>query len=196
MNKPITVRPADAEEFKTIYGWMEKQFHAGELKYFSSLQQFRAQKRYEVYGLWSGENMIAYALFAFTQDKRFALLDYYAVLPQYQSQGWGGRFLNMLCKQLPCEAIILEVEDPKYAPNAAEEAHFARRIRFYERNSCRHSAVSLNLWGFDYIIMTIPIDSEPNADEIHSALENVYHLFFTSEECTAHVHFREDAICE
>mgnify|MGYP002736751433 FL=1 len=85
MNEPITLRVSSAEEMRMIYAWMEKQFHAGELKYLSTLERLRAQNRYEVYGLWSGSALIAYALFAFTEDGRFALLDYYAVLPEYQS---------------------------------------------------------------------------------------------------------------
>ena len=194
MNEPATLRAASAEEFKTIYEWMEKQFNAGELKYLSTMEALRAQNRYEVYGLWASETLIAYALFAFTEDGRFALLDYYAVLPEYQSSGWGGRFLSMLREELDCEAIILEVEDPKYAPDAAEKAHFSRRIRFYERNQCQHSPVNLNLWGYDYTIMTLPIAREPEPAEIHTALEDAYHLFFPPEDYAQNVRFREDEI--
>lgn len=192
MNEPIMLRAASAEEMRTIYAWMEKQFHEGELKYLSTLERLRAQNRYEVYGLWSGSALIAYALFAFTEDGRFALLDYYAVLPEYQSSGWGGRFLGMLRRELPVEAVILEVEDPKYAPDAAEEAHFSRRIRFYERNECLHTPVTLNLWGYDYTIMTLPIAHTPDSSEVHAALEDAYHLFFPPEDYAQNVLFRED----
>ena len=194
MNEPANFRAASAEEFKTIYEWMEKQFHAGELKYLSTMEALRAQDRYEVYGLWANETLIAYALLAFTEDGRFALLDYYAVLPEYQSSGWGGRFLSMLREELDCEAIILEVEDPKYAPDAAEEAHFSRRIRFYERNRCLHSPVKLNLRGYDYTIMTLPITREPKPAEIYAALEDAYNLFFPPEDYAQNVRFREDEI--
>lgn len=192
MNEPITLRIANAEEMRTIYAWVEKQFHAGELKYLSTLERLRAQNRYEVYGLWSGSALIAYALFAFTEDGRFALLDYYAVLPEYQSSGWGGRFLGMLRRELPVEAVILEVEDPKYASDAAEEAHFIRRIRFYERNDCLHTPVNLKLWGYDYTIMTLPIAHTPASSEVHAALEDAYHLFFPPEDYAQNVLFRED----
>ena len=190
MNEPITLRVASAEEMRMIYAWMEKQFHAGELKRLSTLERLRAQNRYEVYGLWSGSALIAYALFAFTEDGRFALLDYYAVLPEYQSSGWGGRFLGMLRRELPVEAVIFEVEDPKYAPDAAEEAHFSRRIRFYERNDCLHTPVTLNLWGYDYTIMTLPIAHTPDSSEVHAALEDSYHLFFPPEDYAKNVRFR------
>ncbi len=56
MNELANLRAASAEEFKTIYEWMEKQFHAGELKYLSTLEALRAQDRYKVYGLWANEN--------------------------------------------------------------------------------------------------------------------------------------------
>lgn len=193
MNEPITMRAASAAEFKSIYSWMETQFHAGELKTLSTLEKLRAQGRYEVYGLWSGETLIAYALLALASDGRFALLDYYAVLPEYQSSGWGGKFLAALRRELNCEAILLEVEDPQYAPDAMEEAHFSRRIRFYERNHCLHTPVNLTLWGYDYTIMTLPIAREPNPLEVRSALEEAYHLFFSEEDCARQVRFRDNA---
>ena len=192
MKETLTIRTASRDEFQEIYAWMEKQFHAGELKYLTTMEHLREQNRYEVYGLWSGETLLAYALFAFTSDMRYALLDYYAVLPQYQDCGWGGKFLNLLSQELSCQAILLEVEDPKYAPNAAEKAHFERRIQFYERNHCLHTPVNLNLWGFDYVIMTLPIAAQPPAIEIHTALEEIYRLFFPPEEYVPNVHFRAD----
>ncbi len=192
MDESVKVRAVCAEEFQSIYAWMEKQFHAGELKYPSEIESMRANGRYEIYGLWKEDALIAYALFAFTRDRRFALLDYYAVLPEHQSEGWGGNFLKTLQKEVPCEAILLEVEDPRYAPDASEEAHFKRRIHFYERNNCLHTPVNLNLWGFDYIIMALPIQSMPQPREIHAALEEIYHLFFPTEEYISNVHFRRD----
>ena len=192
MQTETTLRKASAEEFRTIFEWMKRQFHEGELKPLAQLERMRADGRYEVYGLWSGSALIAYALFAFTEDGRFALLDYYAVLPEYQSSGWGGRFLGMLRRELPVEAVILEVEDPKYAPDAAAEAHFSRRIRFYERNECLHTPVNLKLWGYDYTIMTLPIAHTPDSSEVHAALEDAYHLFFPPEDYAQNVLFRED----
>ena len=131
MQTETTLRKASAEEFRTIFEWMKRQFHEGELKPLKQLERMRADGRYEVYGLWRGTELLAYALLACTADRKLWMLDYYAVLPEHQDAGWGGRFLGMLRRELPVEAVILEVEDPKYAPDAADEAHFSRRIRFF-----------------------------------------------------------------
>ena len=167
---------------------MEEQFHAGELKPLAQLERLMAQGRYAARGLWDGDALIAYALFGIAGDGRTMLLDYFAVLPQYQDAGWGSRFLSALRAE-GGGAILLEVEDPRRAPDAAEAETCRRRIRFYERNGCRHTPVELNLFGFDYVIMALE-RGEPIADaDVRRALEDVYRDFFSPAARRAHVRF-------
>lgn len=192
MQTETTLRRASAEEFRTIFEWMKRQFHAGELKPLAHLERMRADGRYEVYGLWQSEELLAYALLACTANQKLWLLDYYAVLPEHQDAGWGERFLNELRRMVPGDAILLEVEDPDLEEDAAEKALCQRRMRFYDRCQCRHTDVWLNLFGFNYVILTLPIASEPGSAEIHAALEEIYHMFFPPELYVENVHFRPD----
>ena len=184
------LRRASGAELDLFYEWMRKQFHPGELKRLSHLHEMCARGLYAAYGLWSGENLIAYALLGNTPDGRYLLLDYYAVLPEHQDQGWGGRFLARLCETLSGEAMLLEVEDPRYMKDPAEAAHCERRIRFYERAGCVHADADLNLFGFDYTIMVLPMSAHPDDRQVRRALEQIYHVYFPEKVYRANVHFR------
>ena len=186
-------RKANFEELRLFYDWMKQQFHPGELKSLPRIEQMCLCDRYCAYGLWNGEELIAYALMANTSSVETAiyLLDYYAVLPQYQDAGWGSRFLEMLRANLRGDAIIFEVEDPDYAPDEEERAHWQRRIRFYEKNGCTHTPVKLNLYGFDYTIMQLPIAQRLYHVKVRKALEEIYHVFSPPKMYEENVHFRE-----
>lgn len=191
MNGNPAIRKANADELKLFYDWMGKQFHPGELKSLAHISNMCSRGRYSAYGLWNDNELIAYALLGNTQDKGKHLLDYYAVLPEYQDQGWGSRFLNMLRENLKGDAILLEVEDPDYAPDEAERAHWQRRVRFYEKNGCSHTGVKLNLYGFDYALMQLPQRMKLSDAEVRRAMEEIYHTFSPPEMYAKYVNFRE-----
>lgn len=191
MSGKAKIRRADFAELRIFYGWMGKQFHPGELKSLVHINNMCRRGRYSAYGLWDGDELIAYALLGNTADGRKHLLDYYAVLPQYQDQGWGSRFLGMLREALKGDAILLEVEDPDYAPDEAERAHWQRRIRFYEKNDCRHTGVKLNLYGFDYTLMQLPQKMCLSDGEVRRAMEEIYHTFSPPKMYEENVRFRE-----
>ena len=184
------LRMASIRELRQFYHWMERQFHADELKPLSQLEWLTQQERYASYGLWDGEELIAYAMFGIASDCTTMLLDYFAVLPQYQGAGWGTRFLTAL-RARGGGPILLEVEDPVYAPNELEAALRRRRVRFYVRNGCFCSSVEVNLYGFDYIIMTLARDTGIADAKVRPALEDIYSVFFTPQQRAEHVHFRE-----
>lgn len=188
MCNQATLREASAGELKQIYGWMRKQFHAGELKSLERLYVLRAEGVYEAYGLWQGDALIAYVLLGHTKDRSRYMLDYYAVLPEYQDQGWGGRCLALLREKLPGDALMLEVEDPDFAPDEAELAHFRRRIRFYEHNGCVPTKIKVKLFGFDYAIMQLPIRRELEKDEVFETMQQLYAALVPPEYHAENVH--------
>ena len=193
MNGKAALRKANADELRLYYDWMKKQFHPGELKWLSHIENMCDSGVYSAYGLWQKDELIAYALLGNTRDGRVHMLDYYAVLPQHQNAGWGSRCLQMLSDALDGDAILLEVEDPDYAPDEEERAHFLRRIRFYERNGCAHMKVKLNLYGFDYAIMQLPQKKCLSDAQAHAALMEIYHIFSPPDMYAKNVKFREDS---
>ena len=192
MNGNLTLRRASADELRRFYDWMKEQFHAGELKPLWLLEQLSEKRLYAAYGLWDEETLLAYALVANTADGKMHLLDYYAVLPEHQDAGWGSRFLQMLRRELDGDVLLLEVEDPAYAPDAAEAEHCSRRIRFYERNGCLHTKLELVLFGFDYVIMKLPLEGETDDGRAKESLKEIYHTFFPPEAYAENVRFRDE----
>ncbi len=185
------LRRADKTELELFYDWMGRQFHPGELKSLAHISDMCDRGLYCAYGLWQDETLIAYALLANTADRRIHMLDYYAVLPEYQDKGWGGKFLRMLHKTLGGDSILFEVEDPDYAPDEEERAHWQRRIRFYENNGCLHTGVKLNLYGFDYTLMQLPAEKIMTDGEVRRAMEEIYHVFSPPRMYEENVHFRD-----
>lgn len=192
--KEVALRSATAEELGVFYEWMKVQFHPGELKPLDMLRQMCVEGVYAAYGLWRGAELLAYALFANTRDGSKHLLDYYAVLPAHQDAGWGGKFLRLLRQELKGDAILLEVEDPDFVSDPEEREICRRRIRFYDRNGCGHTGVALNLFGFDYVILTIPLAGSVADGEVRRAMEEMYHRFFSEESYARNVRFREDEV--
>ena len=192
MNGNLTLRRASADELHRFYDWMKEQFHAGELKPLWLLEQLSEKRLYAAYGLWDEETLLAYALVANTADGKMHLLDYYAVLPEHQDAGWGSRFLQMLRRELSGDVLLLEVEDPAYAPDSEEAEHCSRRIRFYERNVCLHTKLELVLFGFDYVIMKLPLEGETDDGRAKESLKEIYHTFFPPEAYAENVRFRDE----
>lgn len=188
MNEQATLRKANADELREIYGWMQRQFHAGELKSLDRLYELEAEGAYEAYGLRQGDALIAYALLGHTKDHSRYLLDYYAVLPEYQNAGWGSRCLALLREKLPGDALLLEVEDPDFAPDAAELEHFCRRIRFYGHNGCVSTKIRVKLFGFDYAIMQLPIRRALEKGEVFAAMQSLYDVLVPPEYHAENVH--------
>ena len=188
----LTLRPLSAEETRDVYEkWMTTQFHANELKPLSAVERLRARDEYEVYGLWDGEALIAYAFFGKASGGSSLLLDYYAVLPQYQDCGYGGAFLNLLRRDLSdLEAIILEVENPEFVADPQEREIAVRRVRFYERNACVHTDIQVKLFGLEYAIMVLPLRERLTDDAVCARLAEIYHAFFPQDIYERHVHLR------
>jgi len=193
MSRKAELRRAGAEEVGLFYSWMEKQFHKDELKSLARIRTLLKMGVYDVFGLWREEELIAYALLGKTEDERCWLLDYYAVLPEHQGQGWGSLFLNRLCEMLPGDALMLEVEDPDYSADAEDEAHRRRRIGFYEQNGCVDAGIRIELFGLDYAIYQRPMKKRlPDRREARAAMDALYKALVPLWLHAQNVRFRED----
>lgn len=122
-------------------------------------------------------------------NHKIYLLDYLAVTADKRSGGYGSKFLSEL-KQLVSQEkgqLILEVENPDYAPPGAERDYMVKRIGFYQKNEMQLSGVTCNFYGNEYRILYA---GEPTADEIiREKTEYVYRDFFGNEFIDAHCIF-------
>ena len=75
---------------------MTRDFPAAERKPLSALLGMLREGRYFVYGCYEGERLAAYACLCRSDSGKTLLLDYYAVVPAFRSQGVGSGFLARL----------------------------------------------------------------------------------------------------
>ena len=167
-------------------------FPANERKPFEAIVRMNQTGCYEGLGLYdSKKNLVAYALYVKTLDGSARLLDYYAVLEEYRSNGVGSVFLEKMkswYEDSPC--IILETEDIFTASNEDEKNERSRRNGFYLRNGVIETDIHVSYFQADYQIFYLPIREELSKEQILAALEKIYRVMF-GEKMERIIQYRE-----
>ena len=155
----LHVRKLSLSEIKAIHEThMPEAFPPSELRPYSSIKALYEGGNYMGYGLFEGERLAAYAYFAKADERPFALLDYFAVLPALRGNGIGSRFSRCCARSLKrLTGFLLEVESMESAPDEAQRAVRRRRIAFYTRCGCAMTGVKCLLYGVDYNILAMPV---------------------------------------
>ena len=120
--------------------WYEKflkeDFVSDEIKPIKNILMLIKNDRYEVYGVFQDNEMIAYASFWKKENINLALLDYLGVLKKYRNQGIGSKILVLIKEMLGNMPYVVEAEIPT-GSSLEEDKIRKRRIEFYERNGCK-----------------------------------------------------------
>ena len=120
--------------------WYEKflkeDFVSDEIKPIKNILMLIKNDRYEVYGVFQDNEMIAYASFWKKENINLALLDYLGVLKKYRNQGIGSKILTLIKEMLGNMPYVVEAEIPT-GSSLEEDKIRKRRIQFYERNGCK-----------------------------------------------------------
>ena len=140
---------------------MKRDFPANELRPFRSMKFLYGKGRYQAYGLFLQDELLAYACFALLehQGMRCGLFGYLAVLPEYRDSGVGGRFFGLL----PEEKRTRE-----------------RRMSFYLRHGCLDTGVNVRLFGVDYRLMEAPVSGAHDPATLRTLYAAMYRSFFRS----------------
>ena len=120
--------------------WYEKflkeDFVSDEIKPIKNILMLIKNDRYEVYGVFQDNEMIAYASIWKKENINLALLDYLGVLKKYRNQGIGSKILTLIKEMLGNMPYVVEAEIPT-GSSLEEDKIRKRRIQFYERNGCK-----------------------------------------------------------
>lgn len=153
--------------------YMKDDFPPDELKPLKTILDMMDKGIYECLGLYEDNEFLAYAYFVRNQGRRTLLLDYLAVCPQYRSGGYGSAFLEQMKHYYKDEnAVILECESERTAPDEEQRSIRRRRIAFYKRNGCRQTRTKANLFQVEYDILYLPLSKT----EVDAAVE-IYALY-------------------
>ncbi|MFZ7988228.1 GNAT family N-acetyltransferase [Fusobacterium watanabei] len=120
--------------------WYEKflkeDFVSDEIKPIENILTLIKKGRYEVYGIFQDDEMIAYASFWKKENINLVLLDYLGVSKKYRNQGIGSKILVLIKEMLGNMPYVVEAEIPT-GSSLEEDKIRKRRIEFYERNGCK-----------------------------------------------------------
>lgn len=183
------IREICENDYETLYSHMKRDFPANELIPFWALKRNFDKGIYRGFFL-TGETVIGYAIVTPPEGLQFALINFFAVLPEFRSQGYGTMFLRELTKLYHDRIFVLEVDDPAAAKTDELRDVAIRRVRFYERAGFSVvPTVKARIFGVDMLIMAGVHDGRLSAREVMHAL---YRPLLGSKQLLRFIDVRDD----
>ncbi|MCD8051822.1 MAG: GNAT family N-acetyltransferase [Clostridiales bacterium] len=169
----------EPDELRIIYKeHIREDFPRGERRPLFAMEKMWKTGQYDCYGYYRNDSLLAYACYILTQSGSYALLDYFAVIPELRGQGIGSEFLRSLKGAVSAKSgVFIEAESPDSAKSEDERRVRERRIRFYLSNGAKQTNSRCLLFGVDYNILFISTDDVANTRENegqHHAVEELY----------------------
>ncbi|MCD7918838.1 MAG: GNAT family N-acetyltransferase [Clostridiales bacterium] len=171
------------DELRIIYKeHIREDFPRGERRPFFCMEKLQKAGQYDCYGYYRDDNLIAYACYILTQNGSYALLDYFAVVPELRGKGIGSEFLRSLNGNVSAKCgVFIEAESPDSAKTEEERQTRERRIHFYPSNGAERTNSKCLLFGVDYNILFIStcdaVDTQEKGNQRH-AVEELYHELY------------------
>lgn len=162
---------------------LPRDFHAQEIKPLDEVSRLVEAGLYHGYGLYDGDELVAYAFLCHPLRGECLLLDFYAVRPAYRDKGYGTLFIKLLKEAFSriAAGIMIEVESPESALDDAERNRCERRIAFYKRCGMRETGIETALSGSTYFVMYLPCNEDTNDSRILSELTDIYADLFCED---------------
>ena len=138
-NDNLRIERLDRDGRRQVYrDWMTCQFPKDELKPLSAIEQTIRKGLYEAWGMWNGNELVAYAMLGYRNPGSVVLLDYYGVKPELKHRGYGSAFLEKLKDvYADWEMIVIESETPECIDDPEDREIALRRLGFYAKTAAR-----------------------------------------------------------
>ena len=152
---------------------MKRDFPANELPPFFVVKRNFDKNIYDGFFLTENNLDIGYAVITAPVNLKYALINYFAVFPEYRSKGHGSEFLKILLKRYSDHIFVLEADDPMAAKTEILQNEAVRRVKFYERAGFTVIPTKkAKIFGVNMLIMaSVRNEKEkPNAREIMHSL--------------------------
>lgn len=117
------------------------------------------------------------------------LFDYFAILPEKQSQGYGANVLQVAAETFPGKRIFGEVEPVNPAADNARQRE--RRMNFYLRNGVKPTGIIVDLFGCELQLMYVG-ENAPTYEEYENFLTHI----IGAEIVSKNVHFLRQEVME
>ena len=165
------IREIRETEYKELYSHMKRDFTSDERAPYFAVKRNLEKKIYDGFYMVDDETKIGYSVLTAPQYLKYALINYFAILPEYRSKGHGSEFLKILLDCYSERSLILEADDPAAAKTTALCDIAVHRVKFYERAGFRVvPTAKAKIFGIDMLIMASGSDENLNAREILHSL--------------------------
>ena len=153
-------------------------FPPAERKPLSAMEKLLSAGRYEPWGLYRGEELMAYALLWRDPEGGFVLLDYLGVCrDKPRGQGIGTVMVAHLMGQYrPVSGILVEAEAEGDDASPEENGLRARRLAFYRRLGFRELGYVARIFGVRYAML---LYGDRTGEEAMEAHQRLYHYEFS-----------------
>ncbi len=172
------------EEVREVYRkYLSEDFPRNERKPLIAIERALLKRQYVCYGAKEGGTILAYAFFVIHNgsdgsDKCF-MFDYFAVRKELRGTGIGSLFIRRLLEEQLTDAgcVLLEIDNPEYAPNARDKEICERRRHFYEMNGMIDTGVDVRVFDVEYRLMEAPVMRLHKQGEVRAAYEAIYRSY-------------------
>ena len=153
-------------------------FPPAERKPLSAMEKLLSAGRYEPWGLYRGEELMAYALLWRDPEGGFVLLDYLGVCrDKPRGQGIGTVMVAHLMGQYRhVSGILVEAEAEGDDASPEENRLRARRLAFYRRLGFRELGYVARIFGVRYAML---LYGDWTGEEAMEAHQRLYHYEFS-----------------
>ena len=183
----MKIRNLSQQEMTAVYHeHMTHDFPAAELKPLPVILDAIERGRYVALGAWEDDTLLAYLLLV--QQVRDYFVDFFAVVRGKRNAGLGSQCLGEIIASLHHpDSLILEVEEPEAAADAAEKMLRLRRIGFYQRNGFVDTGVRVCAFGVPFRILELVGGSSHSEQALFSLYRSHYEQVLPKEVCARQI---------
>lgn len=170
------LRPLTDGQLGLVYRkYVKADFPPSERRPLTSIRRLRRTGRYDTWGMFEGEELLAYAFLWRTAEGNCALLDYLAVCPGLRGRGLGTRALELLKVQYgPACALLVEAEAPEPGTAPEEDRRRRRRLSFYRRAGFRLLGYQTDIFHVCYAMLVWPQSCPLGPEALQKAHRGLY----------------------
>ena len=174
----IKLEEIDIKEFKEdIYMYYVEAFPEEERKPFSLIKNTYDRGYMKLIKILNNDSLLGFMILNRIKNNGYAVLDYFAILPQYRNKGFGTKALKLLLeKEKKSSGIFIEIEKVGLGINNEDNLIREKRKKFYEEIGFKKLKFDLLLFGvifMPYIFSNIDINEEEIIKEILNIYESI-----------------------
>lgn len=179
------LKKVDIKEFReVIYPEYEKIFPEIERKSYANLKRLYDKNIVDMIEIIEEEQFVGFFMVNFLKNNPYILLDYFAILPNYQSRGYGRKAIKLLKEMYQdYDGIYIEIEKVGNGDNEKENQIRKRRAKFYENLGFEKLEFEIELFTVLFSTYMLPCSkNEFSNEEVKKGVFSIYNAVLGEEK--------------